>query len=199
MRATLRFSSPAPLALPKYTSSIREGSRSGVRGRSSRMAWAARSSGRTMAREPVPRRICRTESGAGGLAPDRRRTSSTRPVPRHAGAAGECAAQHGRGPGGPRGGRPGPAGLVCSPASAAAARPSKTCRRPAGKVLKFRCPQSSFNVFDHIRTLPAASGPLAQTHPSDETSANPASDPPSAHYTQNHTLTSRNSESLLEY
>ena len=53
MRATLRFSSPAPLALPKYTSSIRDGSRSGVRPRSSRIACAARSSGRTVARPPL--------------------------------------------------------------------------------------------------------------------------------------------------
>ncbi len=53
IRPTLRFSSPAPLALPKYTSSIRDGSSSGVRASSSRTACAARSSGRTDARAPL--------------------------------------------------------------------------------------------------------------------------------------------------
>ncbi len=53
MRPTLRFSSPAPLALPKYTSSMRDGSKAGVRPMSARRVCAARSSGRTEARAPL--------------------------------------------------------------------------------------------------------------------------------------------------
>jgi hypothetical protein len=52
MRPTLRLSSPAWLASPKITSSIRAGSRLGSRASSSRTTWAARSSGRTPARPP---------------------------------------------------------------------------------------------------------------------------------------------------
>ena len=60
IRATLRLSSPAPLALPNSTSSIRAGSRSGERASSSRTTWAARSSGRT---RPARRRGGRTACG----------------------------------------------------------------------------------------------------------------------------------------
>ncbi len=49
IRATSRLSSPAPLASPKTTSSMRAGSRSGVRSTSARTTCAARSSGRTPA------------------------------------------------------------------------------------------------------------------------------------------------------
>jgi hypothetical protein len=52
MRATLRLSSPAPLASPKTISSMRAGSRPGERSSSARTAWAARSSGRTPASAP---------------------------------------------------------------------------------------------------------------------------------------------------
>ena len=52
IRATLRLSSPAPLASPNSTSSIRSGARSGWRSSSARTAWAARSSGRTPASAP---------------------------------------------------------------------------------------------------------------------------------------------------
>ncbi len=45
IRATLRFSSPAPFALPNTTSSIRSTSSSGARFTASRMTCAARSSG----------------------------------------------------------------------------------------------------------------------------------------------------------
>ncbi len=47
IRATFRFSSPAPLALPNTTSSRRAGSRPGERSTSDRRTCAARSSGRT--------------------------------------------------------------------------------------------------------------------------------------------------------
>lgn len=52
MRATLRFSSPAPLALPSSTSSIRSGGRFDIRLACSPTTSAARSSGRVLAREP---------------------------------------------------------------------------------------------------------------------------------------------------
>ncbi len=52
IRATSRFSSPAPFALPKITSSIAAGSRPGERATISRTTCAARSSGRTPARPP---------------------------------------------------------------------------------------------------------------------------------------------------
>ena len=48
MRATLRLSSPAPLALPKMTSSIWAGSRSGERSSSALITCAPRSSGRDL-------------------------------------------------------------------------------------------------------------------------------------------------------
>ena len=57
MRATLRLSSPAPLALPSTTSSTSAGSRS-VRSSAARRTPAARSSGRVLARDH--RRTCRT-------------------------------------------------------------------------------------------------------------------------------------------
>ncbi len=53
IRAMLRFSSPAPLALPNTTSSIRSGSSPGARCTDSRITCAARSSGRTDAK-PEP-------------------------------------------------------------------------------------------------------------------------------------------------
>ena len=53
IRAMLRFSSPAPLALPNTTSSIRSTSSFGARFTDSLMTCAARSSGRTPAR-PEP-------------------------------------------------------------------------------------------------------------------------------------------------
>src|SRR5215213_2015141 len=49
MRATLRLSSPAPLALPNSTSSMRAGSSAGARPTSARTACAARSAGLTPA------------------------------------------------------------------------------------------------------------------------------------------------------
>ena len=52
IRATLRFSSPAPFALPKTTSSIAAGSSSGERSTIARTTCAARSSGRTPASAP---------------------------------------------------------------------------------------------------------------------------------------------------
>jgi len=52
IRAMLRFSSPAPLALPKTTSSIRSTSSFGARFTASPITWAARSSGRTPASPP---------------------------------------------------------------------------------------------------------------------------------------------------
>ena len=52
MRATSRFSSPAPLALPNTTSSIRAGSSPGLRSASASTVRAARSSGRTPAMAP---------------------------------------------------------------------------------------------------------------------------------------------------
>ena len=52
MRATLRFSSPAPFALPNTTSSIVPASRPGARFTISRTTWAARSSGRWPASDP---------------------------------------------------------------------------------------------------------------------------------------------------
>ena len=52
IRPTLRFSSPAPLAFPQTTSSIRSGSRSGVLPSKPDRAVAARSSGRTSASAP---------------------------------------------------------------------------------------------------------------------------------------------------
>src|SRR5690606_18579703 len=52
MRATLRFSSPAPLPLPRCTSSIVAGSRPGWRSTSEAITPAARSSGRTPASAP---------------------------------------------------------------------------------------------------------------------------------------------------
>ena len=54
MRATLRLSSPAPLALPSTTSSTSPGSRS-VRSRAVRSTPAARSSGRVLASAPPKR------------------------------------------------------------------------------------------------------------------------------------------------
>src|SRR6185312_883571 len=51
MRATLRLSSPAPLALPNMTSSIRSGS-TALRSTSALTTCAPRSSGRTPARPP---------------------------------------------------------------------------------------------------------------------------------------------------
>ena len=53
IRATLRLSSPAPLALPRTTSSTSAGSRSGAVAATARSTWAARSSGRTPARAPL--------------------------------------------------------------------------------------------------------------------------------------------------
>ena len=47
IRATLRFSSPAPLALPRITSSTTPGSSIPARSRAARRVSAARSSGRT--------------------------------------------------------------------------------------------------------------------------------------------------------
>ena len=52
MRATLRLSSPAPLALPKMTSSMRSGSRPFARSSRALTTWAPRSSGRTPASAP---------------------------------------------------------------------------------------------------------------------------------------------------
>jgi hypothetical protein len=52
IRATSRFSSPAPFALPKIASSIAAGSRPGERATSARTTCAARSSGRTPASAP---------------------------------------------------------------------------------------------------------------------------------------------------
>jgi hypothetical protein len=52
MRATLRLSSPAWLAQPKITSATAARSALGLRLSSSRMVWAARSSGRTAASVP---------------------------------------------------------------------------------------------------------------------------------------------------
>jgi hypothetical protein len=52
MRATSRFSSPAPFELPKNTSPIRSGSSSGLRSTSALTTVAARSSGRTPASPP---------------------------------------------------------------------------------------------------------------------------------------------------
>ena len=52
IRATLRFSSPAPFALPKITSSIAAGSSCGERSTSVRTTCAARSSGRVPASAP---------------------------------------------------------------------------------------------------------------------------------------------------
>jgi hypothetical protein len=52
IRATLRLSSPAWLASPKITSSIRPGSRSECLDNSAETACAARSSGRTSASAP---------------------------------------------------------------------------------------------------------------------------------------------------
>ena len=54
MRATLRFSSPAPLALPSTTSSIAAGSRP-VRSTTAFNVAAARSSGLVLARAPPKR------------------------------------------------------------------------------------------------------------------------------------------------
>ena len=51
IRATLRFSSPAPLALPRMTSSMLSGS-SPARATASRTTRAARSSGRTAESAP---------------------------------------------------------------------------------------------------------------------------------------------------
>ena len=51
MRATLRFSSPAPLALPRMTSSTASGSMP-ARATASRTTSAARSSGRTAESAP---------------------------------------------------------------------------------------------------------------------------------------------------
>jgi hypothetical protein len=55
IRPTLRFSSPAPFALPQTTSSIAAGSSPGARVSSDPMTPAARSSGRTPARAPLKR------------------------------------------------------------------------------------------------------------------------------------------------
>ncbi len=55
MRATLRFSSPAPLALPSITSSTAAGSSAGLRRRISVSTKAARSSGRVPDRPPRKR------------------------------------------------------------------------------------------------------------------------------------------------
>ena len=52
IRPTLRLSSPAPLALPRTTSSMRSASRPGALASRPRSAVAARSSGRTSARPP---------------------------------------------------------------------------------------------------------------------------------------------------
>ena len=52
IRATSRLSSPAPLELPKMTSSMRSGSSSGERSSAARITVAARSSGRV--RESAP-------------------------------------------------------------------------------------------------------------------------------------------------
>ena len=54
IRATLRLSSPAPLALPRTTSSTSAGSRS-VRSSAARSTPAARSSGRVLASAPPKR------------------------------------------------------------------------------------------------------------------------------------------------
>ncbi len=53
IRPMLRFSSPAPLALPHTTSSIAAGSSPGVCRSTPWIAAAARSSGRTSARAPL--------------------------------------------------------------------------------------------------------------------------------------------------
>ncbi len=55
IRPTLRFSSPAPLALPHTTSPIAAGSRSGAWASTPPSAVAARSSGRTSASAPPNR------------------------------------------------------------------------------------------------------------------------------------------------
>ncbi len=52
MRATLRLSSPAWLAAPRYTSAIRAGSSDGLRARSALITTAPRSSGRTAEKAP---------------------------------------------------------------------------------------------------------------------------------------------------
>ena len=52
IRATSRLSSPAALASPKNTSSMRAGSRSGARPTTDPTTWAARSSGRVADRAP---------------------------------------------------------------------------------------------------------------------------------------------------
>src|SRR5699024_11011054 len=52
IRATLRFSSPAPFALPNTTSSIRSGARSGDRATRADTIVAAKSSGRIPANAP---------------------------------------------------------------------------------------------------------------------------------------------------
>jgi hypothetical protein len=57
IRATSRFSSPAPLELPKNTSSIRSWSRLGLRSVSAPTTIAARSSGRTPASAPPYRPV----------------------------------------------------------------------------------------------------------------------------------------------
>ena len=57
MRATSRFSSPAPLELPNTTSSTEAGSRSGLRSISAPTVRAARSSGRTPDSAPPKRPV----------------------------------------------------------------------------------------------------------------------------------------------
>jgi len=70
---------------------------------------------------------------------------------------------------------------------------------PQEELLKFRCPPTRSKILDHARTLPAQDGRPAQTHPSDEGSPNPHPTEHQAPTLRILPLTSRNSETLLEY